>query len=167
MDIIEPDALIRARYKVLHPDYAAFIAGKFTNESAKILGRKVGLTGSRIDILDNAFGLYLAFFLNFEQMVQFITRECKVDPEQASEIGYALLAGLPDEFAAAHAYAHTIVNNTVHPLEDGALAQEIAEAEAAMEASNAPNAASAPAAIPTYQSSQDSLLGNGNAPKPQ
>lgn len=164
MDIIEPNALIKARYKILHPDYAAFIASDFTNESAKILGRKIGLTGNGIDVLDNAFGLYLAFFLTFDQMVDFITRECMVSKSQASEISYAMLASLPDAFASAHAYAHTIVNNTVHPVEeDDSLQKEIAEAEAAMQATSAPN----PSTEQTYRSSQSDILDKNQSGNPQ
>lgn len=160
-DIIQPNELIAARLKLLHPKYAEFISSNFTIEAAKIFGRKVGLTGTRIDALANAFSLYLMFFFTFDELIESAQQGSGIGKEDATEIAYAFLAGLPEEFGAAHTYAHTIVNNTPHQVGgDDSLEQEIAEAEAAMQATSQP-------AEQTFSSSQSDILNGNSADKPQ
>lgn len=144
--------VITQRYKQLDPEYAKFVSSDFAAEAAKTLGRKAGLSGDSIDILENAFVLYLLLLLSLDELVAFIAKECTVEESYATSIGYAFVASLPEGYDALHASALEALNKNQATTDTKTdFSQDIADAQKAID--NMGNSVE-----PTYSSSQSDLL---------
>lgn len=123
------DTLITNRIAQLTPTYRSFIESDYLAEVANAFGQAQGFDTRTIEILENALTLHLLFFLDEEQTVSFISKHCKISPEESSVLFLGALSSLPEEIK-------TIKTATVLPAESSQpeqLTSEIAEAEKAFE----------------------------------
>ena len=103
MNMIDP--IIETRLKELDPSYRTFVNSDFAAQVAKSLGEAADLDASQILVLENATNLYLLLFLDFDDLVAFITEECHLTTEQSEKLAGAILASLPESFNEAHSLA--------------------------------------------------------------
>lgn len=99
--------LIKESLNRLNRDYQDFILSGFIQEAAKSFGQKKQLDETGITILENAFTLYLLILMDFEEMINFIQKNCSVSKEDASVISHAFLSLLPENFYSTHASLYT------------------------------------------------------------
>jgi len=141
------DQNIKDRLSQLNPTYVEFIKSDFAHGAAKELSKATQFDEDQTNTLSNGIMLYLLVFLNFEELVEFISSECKVSSEQAFQLAGAVISSLPDEFTKMHQAAYGSISGEKPSKTGGVgedLASDIAETEATMNAIPTPPTPSSP-----------------------
>lgn len=122
--------IINDRLAALSPEYSEFIESDFIDEVADSFGKEAGLNQNKINILNNAFSLYLLFFLSFDEFISFINTECGLEKDESTTLAQAIVLTLPEGFEDLQKSAREAFT-LVGPSD---LESEIIKAEAELEA---------------------------------
>lgn len=120
------DPIIEERIKLLAPDYVELLRGDFVSEIAQTLGNEAGLDEDKTNVLGNAIYLYLMLFLNLEEFQSFISEECELSNNLATDLANKVLTNLPDDFTKNHEEAIKIFSTNE-------LEEEIKETQKSLE----------------------------------
>jgi len=157
--------LIVDRLNLLQLDYVELVKSDFISSVAEQLSKIANLNDEQTDVLVNGITLFLLFFIDLEELVDFISTECGINHEQAAELTFAFKATLPDGYSAIHFETLQIFTNQSSELES-----EIAETEAALEQTEVKtkfrtmtedmrqSQTAQASVVPTYTSTQADLL---------
>jgi len=122
------DPAIKTRIESLNPAYMKLVGSTFTFDISRSIAKANNFTEPQTVSLSNAIMLYLLIFLTFEELIDFITTECKIKKEEATKIANTLLTSLPPDFKINHDKTYQALH---HPAEEkGDLVSDIAETEA-------------------------------------
>jgi hypothetical protein len=165
------DPAIKNRIELLSPAYQEFVKSDFARELARSLGEVDKFDEDRIAILSNGIMLYLLLFLDFTELIKFISSDCTVTTDHATRLAGAVVASLPDDFHKMHQEAYgafSVDNETKEMIEEIELNSDIAETEATLKAippfrTMGNDMAQAQAKEEkTYSSTQDTILKRDN-----
>ncbi len=156
-----PNQIISTRLANLDQEYRAFVESDFIEEAAEAFSEPLNISGRNLEVLQNSFYLYLLFFLNKESTIEFISTNCDLPKQDASELFAAFETSLPDGLNEMIRGEYIRQN---HAGDQPGLDSEIAEAEQNLTeiqglrtmAGDASVVAQAP--VNTYQSSQAKIL---------
>ena len=106
------DQGIKERLAILDPEYRTLIKSGLVQESAVTFAEAENFTTDQKNILENAYTLYLLFFLDKNQAVDFVASECEVTRDRAEDLVFGFIATLPEWYQSAHAVAyHTLTQS--------------------------------------------------------
>ena len=121
-----PDDLIQNRIQDLNPFYRSFVESDFSEEAAKSFAQTHTFNERQTEILENAVLLYLLFFANQKETVEFISTNCGLTLNEAETLFYGLLTTLPPDIISVIPSSYLIFNP---PAATTVLASEIAATE--------------------------------------
>ena len=121
-----PDDLIQNRIQDLNPFYRSFVESDFSEEAAKSFAQTHTFNERQTEILENAVLLYLLFFANQKETVEFISTNCGLTLNEAETLFYGLLTTLPPDISSVIPSSYLIFNP---PAATAVLASELAATE--------------------------------------
>jgi len=160
------DSSIAERFKELPDSYRSFVASAYPREVAEVFAPSLNLTPPQIDTLEDGLILYLLFFLNESELVEYVLENTGANVTDTNAVISTICRNLP-EFANHDAYEEARLETA---MENSSLNLEIAETESAIRsidglrtmAGDASAVTQAPET--TYQSSQAEILTRPIAP---
>lgn len=162
------DQLIENRLSNLTPEYRSFIESSFVTDASLSFAEKLDISGRKVEVLENAFYLYLLSFIPVERVGKMISDACALPLTEGIAITYAFVSSLPPEFPKLIEAEHAFLVSKQTPT----LATEIAETEKAFEnlqgiRTMAGDMREVQAhSVPTYQSTQADLIRPTTTPPP-
>jgi hypothetical protein len=158
------DPAIKNRLESLGPEYRSFVLSDFAPEVAQQFGTTAKLNDDQKTMLSNGIVLYLLVFLNLDELVKFITRNCGLGRDESVKLVSAIMSTLPDWFIGAHketmAGIESGKNGTVTPKPPTPpqTSSRIRTMKEDMQQAQKDE--------PTYSSTQAAILGESSQPRP-
>lgn len=107
------DTIINERLTALSPVYQDLVMSEYTETIAETLGEAISLSEQQINILTNGIRLWLLFFFNKDELVEFIATECDLTFDTASDLAIALTASLPAEIIKIQTSGYALFNSEI------------------------------------------------------
>lgn len=119
------DQLIENRLLSLNPEYRSFVESPFVTDASLNFAERLGVSGRKIEVMENVFYLYLLSLISLEKMGVMISDTCGLPQTEGKAVAYAFIASLPSELPKLIEADHTLLISG----QTSTLASEIAEAE--------------------------------------
>ncbi len=158
------DTSIQERLNILEPSYRAFVESDFVSEAAMVFGQTNQLSPEQIDVLDNAYHLWIMLFINDADLKDFIASECQVSNGVAEEAVFFLEASLPEEIVKAREVSMQEMSLVTNQANNTSLTADISDIEESIESLDSIETMAKDMQtarnneVPSYQSSQDDIL---------
>jgi hypothetical protein len=106
------DQAITQRLNILTPEYKEFVLSVFIEEISKVFSSEENFTDRQETLLHNGFSLFLLLFLNVEDLILFIEKNCGVPHQKAKEISGVFFASLPEGLLLQQSGANQEITET-------------------------------------------------------
>lgn len=90
------DPIIQNRIQTLSPIYKDFVLSDFAENAANVFGVRFDFGEDNIIILENGIAMYLLFFMNKNELIEYVKTDCNLQKDDAVLLIEAILNELPD-----------------------------------------------------------------------
>lgn len=89
------DPIIKERIEALTPDYKGFVLSDFAEVTAAAFGKTLGLDEDKALVMENGIAMFILFFFNKPELIQYLQTDCGLDEYTATSIVSIMLSDLP------------------------------------------------------------------------
>ena len=92
-----PNQIISERMNLFIPEYKSYLLSGAPGEIASVFSEPHSFTPEQTIVLENGFVLYLLFFINLDELAEYIGTECGLGTKESHLLAAGMHNALPEE----------------------------------------------------------------------